>query len=309
MFAGCASESGADDDSSGGSSDGTGTEEDSDGTETESGSFRLLISDMPADIGDFDRLDVSFDRARIFEGGGSSEDEDTESDDETGETNETEQNATAAAQETDDGGPDDEGMDEEDTEAADDEEADEGDAEDGGEGEADSTDGGSDEESTDGEGQGGFYNLDLDGATVDLTQVVDDRAISVFDGELSEGRYTKIELYVADIEGTVGGEVAEVKVPSGKLQITQPFEVVAGESVDFVFDINVVKRGQELRYNLTPVISKSGVRGKDVEVEEVDDEGDENESDEAETGDEADGDGTETGEDGGGGQSNETSEQ
>ena len=264
MFAGCASESDPDSGSTDDSSDDTGSEDDSDGTATESGSFRLLISDMPADIGDFDRLYVSFDRARIFEGGGDSE-----------------------AGETD----------------------------------ADSSGDGPAGESTDGAGQGGFYNLDLDGATVDLTQVVDDRAISVFDGELSEGRYTKIELYVADIEGVVGGEVAEVKVPSGKLQITQPFEVVAGESVDFVFDINVVKRGRALRYNLTPVISKSGVRGKDVEVDEVggegesdEGEGEENggdagESDEEETGEEQDGgDETGTGEYGGG-QNNESGEQ
>jgi hypothetical protein len=284
MFAGCASESEPDD----GSSDGTGsaddstTEDDSDGTDSDSGRFRLLISDMPADIGDFDRLDVSFDRARIFEGGGDSEDEDVESDDETGVTNETEQNATTAAQETDDG----------DTEEDNAEEDDETDGA--------SSDEESDEGPTDGEGQGGFYTLELDGATVDLTQVVDDRAISVFDGELSEGQYTKMELYVADIEGIVGGEIAEVKVPSGKLQITQSFEVVAGETVEFVFDINVVKRGQALRYNLTPVISKSGVRGEDVDVEEVDDEGGEQDT----------GDGSETGdEDGESGQNNESGEQ
>ncbi|MEF8821413.1 MAG: DUF4382 domain-containing protein, partial [Halovenus sp.] len=236
MFAGCASESGTDDDSPDGSSDGTGSEDGSDETETDSGSFRLLVSDMPADIGDFDRLDVSFDRARIFDGGGDSEDGETDSDDDAGETNETEQNATAAAQETDDG--------EQGDGVQDDSETEERSAENSSE--EDPSDDESDEDSDGGAGRGGFYTLDLDGATVDLTQVVDDRAISVFDGELSEGRYTKIELYVADIEGVVDGEVAEVKVPSGKLQITQSFDVVAGEAVEFVFDINVVKRGQKL---------------------------------------------------------------
>ena len=91
----------------------------------------------------------------------------------------------------------------------------------------------------------------------------------MFDGELREGRYTKIELYAADVVGVVDDEEVEVKIPSGKLQIVKSFEVRAGETVSFVFDINVVKRGPN-GYNLLPVISESGVAGEDVEVEEVD---------------------------------------
>ncbi|MEF8828177.1 MAG: DUF4382 domain-containing protein, partial [Haloarcula sp.] len=115
---------------------------------------------------------------------------------------------------------------------------------------------------------GGFVVHDLDGATVDLTEVVGDKAISVLDGELEAGQYSKIELYAASVDGVVDGESVDVKIPSGKLQIVKSFEVVAGESLEFVFDINVVKKGNG-GYNLLPVISKSGVAGKDVDVEEV----------------------------------------
>ena len=62
-------------------------------------------------------------------------------------------------------------------------------------------------------------------------------SIGVLDGKLATGQYSKIELYVSDVEGIVGGESVPVKVPSN---------------------------------NLLPVISKSGVAGEDVDVEEVD---------------------------------------
>jgi hypothetical protein len=239
-----------------------GTDSGGSDDDTESGgTFRLLISDAPADIGDFDRLDVTFDSARIFDGGG----EDEEGDET--ETEEEEETATETAESTEtEGTPDEETTG---TEAEEDD--------------SDEDDGESDE---DGEGERGFYTLDLDDATVDLTRVVGDRALPVFDGELEPGTYQKVELNVASTEGIVDGEPADVKVPSEKLQITKPFEVRAGESVSFVFDINVVKRGQENGYILKPVISQSGVAGEDVEVEEVGEEGEggggEGDDDEAE---------------------------
>lgn len=49
--------------------------------------------------------------------------------------------------------------------------------------------------------------------------------------------------------------------------------MAAGESVSFVFDVNVVKRGKTGEYNLLPVISESGVAAEDVEVTEVDEDG------------------------------------
>ncbi|WP_206043396.1 DUF4382 domain-containing protein [Haloarcula rubripromontorii] len=227
LLAGC---SGSSDSGSDGTSD-DGTSDDAtmaDGGAV--GAFRLLISDQPAAIGDFDSLNVSFSRARIFRASEETEDTATE-------TATADPTGTATADSTEA-----ETTDPTETETPDDD--------------------------ADEDADGGFVVRDLDGATVDLTEVVGDRAIGVLDGELEAGRYSKIELYAESVEGVVDGESVDVKIPSGKLQITKPFEVVAGESVEFVFDINVVKKGNG-GYNLLPVISESGVAGRDVDVEEV----------------------------------------
>ena len=192
-------------------------------------------------------LDVTFSHARVFDADNGDEDaDDTESNDD----NSEEQADTEEQDETQDetGGTDDNSGNQT-TQENDDEP-------------------GSEDDSV--ERQRGFYVLDLDGETVDLTTVIGDRAKPVFEGILTPGVYEKLELHVEDIEGIVDGSEANVKVPSEKLQITHEFEVSDGEALDFVFDINVVKRGQGNDYNLTPVISESGVAGEDVEVEEVD---------------------------------------
>ena len=60
------------------------------------------------------------------------------------------------------------------------------------------------------------------------------------------------------------GVAVTLKLPSSKLQIVKPFEIVEGEpAVDFVFDIAVVAAGNEespqgIKYLLVPVISESG---------------------------------------------------
>ena len=281
LLAGCTAESpsaGGEDDAS---IDGDETTEPTDDDASTGGNFRLLISDLPADIGDFDRLDVSFGSARIFDGG----DEGSPGDDE--------DTGDGTGDDEESGESDDPTEDEDDS--LDDEEDDEGETEDQ-VGEEKDGDAGQANQADGVERRRGFYVLDLDGATVDLTQVIGDKAMSVFEGDLSEGSYNKIELHVSDIEGIVDGEEAEVQVPSEKLQITHPFEIRAGESVDFVFDINVVRRGQENSYNLTPVISQSGVNGEDVDVEELGEDGDADggtngDDDEDEVGESATGDG------------------
>lgn len=198
-----------------------------DGPTAGTGEFRLLVSDQPADIGDFDSLAVTFDSARVFRAEGA---------DTTGTPTPTADDGTTTQESegttTDDGTTEEDGDD-------------------------------------DDEGDRDFTVLDLDDPTVDLTQVLGEDAMGVFEGELETGSYSKVELTVSDVEGVVDGEAVAVKVPSEKLQITQPFEISTDEPVEFVFDINVVKRGPTNGYNLTPVISESGVAGRDVEYEEV----------------------------------------
>ncbi|OTE99480.1 DUF4382 domain-containing protein [Halorubrum sp. SD612] len=273
-------------------SDGSGDADGSDGSQTLTGNFRLLISDAPADIGDFDRLDVTLDRARVFEAGDGDEEGDDEDDGEADEDDEadddTDQNATETdddespnGTDVDDANETDVDDDEEEVEAEEDEEDDGDDEEDGNE----------DDEDDDNEGDRGFTVVELDGATVDLTQVIEDDAIAVFDGAIPAGSYEKIELEVSAVEGIVDGESVDVKLPSEKLQITNGFEVTPDEPVSFVFDINVVKRGRNNGYILKPVISGSGVAGRDVDVNEIDDEDDEDDDSEEDDAEDAESEG------------------
>jgi len=158
---------------------------------TGEGTLVLYVSDKPADIGDFDFLNVSFYKIRIF-----SEDNETSS-------NWTERSINE---------------------------------------------------------------------TVDLTTLVGPNSTRILNITLKSGNYSKIELYVNHTLGIVNGNETDVFVPSGKLKITRNFTVSANDTIRFVFDINVIKRGNQDKYNLLPVISKSGVVGKHLaedEFEEV----------------------------------------
>lgn len=104
--------------------------------------------------------------------------------------------------------------------------------------------------------------------TVDLTQLVGPNSTQIVNMTLAAGNYSKVELYVNHTYGLVDGNETEVFVPSGKLMITKSFNISANETLRFVFDINVVKRGHQNKYNLLPVISESGVVGQDLDEED-----------------------------------------
>lgn len=200
-------------------------------TSASTGQFYLMVSDRPADISDFGYLNVTFEQARIFEQGDSTSEENTTSTNET--TNSTETNST----------------------------------------ETNKTDTNStgtnvtENETTEGENEG-YRTVDLNG-TADLTQVVGDKAKSIANLNLEEGNYTKISLYAESIDASVNGSEVNVKIPPGKLMITKPFTVSANSTTGFVFDIGVFLRGNQQNnqgYILKPVISESGVAGKDVPV-------------------------------------------
>jgi hypothetical protein len=103
----------------------------------------------------------------------------------------------------------------------------------------------------------------------DLTKLKGDDALGLINVTLDEGKYTKIEFHVESIEGETTSGTVDVQVPSNKLMITKNFDVEANKTVTFVFDINVVNTGQTDRYNLLPVISESGIVGKDIPASQV----------------------------------------
>jgi hypothetical protein len=134
--------------------------------------------------------------------------------------------------------------------------------------------------------ESGWQTFAVDDRTVDLTELKGANATLLQEFEVENGTYTQVRISVSDIDGTLtDGSSADVKLPSSKLRINQQFTVGNNESVDFVYDINVVKRGNSGSYNIKPVASESGT---DVPIEKVGGE------DEAEDDDDADADDEDT---------------
>lgn len=102
-------------------------------------------------------------------------------------------------------------------------------------------------------------------ATVDLTQLKGENATSVLEGELQTGNYSKMELEASNVEAQIDNSSVDVKLPSGKLQLTKSFTIAPNQTTEFVFDIQVVQRGTQ-GYILRPVISQSGTVGQDLEI-------------------------------------------
>jgi hypothetical protein len=124
---------------------------------------------------------------------------------------------------------------------------------------------------TDGEEDDGndteWQRYDVDERTVDLTALRGDNATTLDTYDLPAGEYEAVSLSVSKIDGTLtGGESANVKLPSDSLKLQTPFTVESGESLEYVFDVMVVKSGQSGMYVLRPVISESGT---DVPIREV----------------------------------------
>ena len=97
---------------------------------------------------------------------------------------------------------------------------------------------------------------------VDLTLVQGDKTQEIWRGNIPEGQYTKVFIYVSDVEGILASGEAAVKLPSGKLQISKPFEVTSGEVTNFIYDITVIKAGESGKYILKPQIAESGATHK-----------------------------------------------
>ena len=106
--------------------------------------------------------------------------------------------------------------------------------------------------------------------TVNLVLLQGTNATAIWSGHLDDGEYTKVFIYVSDVEGVLSEDIESeytVKLPGGKMHISKPFEVTGGEVTEFVYDITVVKAGKSGQYIIQPQISESG---SDKVFEEVD---------------------------------------
>jgi len=119
--------------------------------------------------------------------------------------------------------------------------------------------------------QGGEYGswitLQPQVATVDLTLLQGEDAQAIWSGDIPEGEYTKVFIYVSEngISGVIDGEsVEDIKLPSNKLQLNSSFEIYNdpnAEPLSYVYDLTVVKAGNEkagFKYIVKPQIGQSG---------------------------------------------------
>lgn len=117
---------------------------------------------------------------------------------------------------------------------------------------------------------GNWLEFTPDITEVDLKPLVGSNALEIWSGNLTPGEYTKAFIYVSEVSGnlseTLGGETANVKLPSGKLHISKPFVVSENAVTSFVYDITVVQAGKSGKYILKPQIAQSGADQKFSEV-------------------------------------------
>jgi len=105
--------------------------------------------------------------------------------------------------------------------------------------------------------------------TVDLAQLQGEQSQEIWRGDVPAGQYSQVFIYVSRVEGKLEltGLTIEVKLPSRKLHISNPFEVTADTVTSFTFDITVVATGNNGKYILKPQIGESGVQQEQKPIE------------------------------------------
>lgn len=105
------------------------------------------------------------------------------------------------------------------------------------------------------------------GKEVDLSKLQGELTYPIVNADLALGEYEWIKLSVSKIEATKNGTAVEIKLPGEELKIMKGF-TISNETTNFIFDISLVAKGNG-EYNLKPVISESGVVGKDISSDKV----------------------------------------
>jgi len=97
----------------------------------------------------------------------------------------------------------------------------------------------------------------------DLTLLPGAKTQELWRGNIPEGNYSKVVMYVSGVQGTLkeSGQTIEIKLPSNKLQIDASFQVSSGNVTSFTYDLTVVKAGNAQgggKYLLKPQVGESG---------------------------------------------------
>jgi hypothetical protein len=116
-------------------------------------------------------------------------------------------------------------------------------------------------------GNGGWIEFEPDVKVVDLTTVQGDETKQIWRGNLPEGEYTKVFIYISNVQGVLkeaiitDGQPVDIKLPSNKLRISKPFQITEDTVTSFTYDLTVIATGNQqsgIKYILKPQADESG---------------------------------------------------
>ena len=120
---------------------------------------------------------------------------------------------------------------------------------------------------------GQWVEFETEVKEVDLTLLQGDKVQEIWRGNVPEGQYTRVFIYVTDVRGVLKetGQTVEVKLPSQKLHISKSFQVTADTVTSFTYDLTVIAAGSPqsgVKYILKPQVDQSGADHKPSEDKE-----------------------------------------
>ena len=120
---------------------------------------------------------------------------------------------------------------------------------------------------------GQWVEFETEVKEVDLTLLQGDKTQEIWRGNVPEGQYTRVFIYVTDVRGVLKetGQTVEVKLPSQKLHISKSFQVTADTVTSFTYDLTVIATGSPqsgIKYILKPQVDQSGADHKPSEDKE-----------------------------------------
>ncbi len=109
----------------------------------------------------------------------------------------------------------------------------------------------------------GWIEFEPEIKTVDLTLLPGEETQAIWRGDMPQGHYSKVFIYVSDVKGVLKatGQTVDIKLPGNKMQINSDFDISADSVTGFVFDLTVISTGNPntgLRYMLKPQLDESG---------------------------------------------------
>jgi len=118
---------------------------------------------------------------------------------------------------------------------------------------------------------GGWMEFEPDVKVIDLTTVQGDKTQQIWRGNLPEGEYTRVFIYISNVQGVLkeaiatDGQVVDIKLPGNKLHISEPFQITANTVTSFTYDLTVIATGNKqsgIKYILKPQADESGADNK-----------------------------------------------